>query len=136
MAETWTHSVQIYYEDTDHSVAVYHANYLRYFERAREHMLWVDVLVRLGRDEGIGFVVYKANLHYRAPAGFGDTLRVESTVVASSAFRLTFDQRAQIVQRDTLACEATIELACVDRRQQLVKVPAAILEALGGAVSV
>ena len=35
MAETWTHSVQIYYEDTDHSVAVYHANYLRYFERAR-----------------------------------------------------------------------------------------------------
>ena len=31
------HRVQIYYEDTDHSGVVYHANYLKYFERAREH---------------------------------------------------------------------------------------------------
>ena len=31
--------VQVYYEDTDHSGVVYHANYLKYFERAREDML-------------------------------------------------------------------------------------------------
>ena len=29
-------SVQVYYEDTDHSGVVYHANYLKFFERARE----------------------------------------------------------------------------------------------------
>jgi tol-pal system-associated acyl-CoA thioesterase len=130
MQRAWNHDVQIYYEDTDHSGAVYHANYLRYFERAREHMLGVDALVRLGREDGIGFVVYKASLHYRAPAEFGDTLSIRSTVTASSAFRLTFEQRAHILQRDTTACEAVIELACVDRAQQLVKVPPEIREAL------
>ena len=36
------HEIQIYYEDTDHSGVVYHANYLKYFERAREHMLGVE----------------------------------------------------------------------------------------------
>ena len=31
--------VQIYYEDTDHSGVVYHPNVLKYFERAREHVI-------------------------------------------------------------------------------------------------
>ena len=53
------HRVQIYYEDTDHSGAVYHANYLKYFERAREHLLGTDELVRLWDVDGIGF----QNLH-------------------------------------------------------------------------
>ena len=43
--------IQIYYEDTDFSGVVYHANYLRFFERAREHILGADELVRLWRDE-------------------------------------------------------------------------------------
>ena len=47
------HAVQIYYEDTDHSGLVYHANYLKYFERAREHLLGVDELVRLLKEDGI-----------------------------------------------------------------------------------
>ena len=55
----FTTSLQIYYEDTDLSGSVYHANYLRYFERAREHLLGPPELVRLWKDEGIGFVVYK-----------------------------------------------------------------------------
>ena len=59
------HHVQIYYEDTDFSGVVYHASYLKSFERAREHLIGVDELVRLFREDGIGFVVYKANLTFR-----------------------------------------------------------------------
>ena len=58
MTTTRSFSVQIYYEDTDHSGLVYHANYLKYFERAREHLLGTDELVRLLAEEGKGFVVY------------------------------------------------------------------------------
>ena len=52
-----SHEFQIYYEDTDLSGIVYHANYLKYFERAREHLLGVEELVSLYYDEGVGFVV-------------------------------------------------------------------------------
>ena len=74
MSSPHVHSVQIYYEDTDHSGLVYHANYLRYFERAREHIFGVDELVRLYAEEGIGFVVYKAEVTFKAGAVFGDTV--------------------------------------------------------------
>ncbi|MBW2548816.1 MAG: thioesterase, partial [Deltaproteobacteria bacterium] len=50
MSSQYVHPVQIYYEDTDHSGVVYHANYLKYFERAREHIFGVDELVRLSTD--------------------------------------------------------------------------------------
>src|SRR5690606_5005447 len=78
--EAHVHPVQIYYEDTDHSGVVYHANYLRYFERAREHVLGVRELVALYNEQGIGFVVYHAELTYRDVAVFGDTLEIHTRV--------------------------------------------------------
>lgn len=69
------HAVQVYYEDTDLSGAVYHANFLKYFERAREHLLGPDELVRLWRDAGIGFVVYRCELRFREPAGLATRSR-------------------------------------------------------------
>ena len=65
------HLVHIYYEDTDLSGVVYHANYLKYFERAREHMLGRAELVRLLDEDGVGFVVYKASLSFRKGARLG-----------------------------------------------------------------
>ena len=88
-----THPVQIYYEDTDHSGLVYHANYLKYFERAREHMLGVDELVRLAEEDGISFVVYKAELTFREGARHGDSLDIRSTVRLDGAYRALFDQQ-------------------------------------------
>ena len=61
-------SVRVYYEDTDHSGVVYHANYLKYFERAREHLLGVDELVALWNEQGVGFVVYRADITYKKGA--------------------------------------------------------------------
>ncbi|RYE94123.1 MAG: YbgC/FadM family acyl-CoA thioesterase, partial [Myxococcales bacterium] len=84
--------VQIYYEDTDHSGVVYHANYLKYFERAREHLLGTDELVRLWRDEGLGFVVYKCEMTFKEGAVFGDTLEIRTTPRPESSFRVVFQQ--------------------------------------------
>jgi len=119
------HPVRIYYEDTDHSGIVYHANYLKYFERAREHVLDPDELVRMYNEDGVGFVVYKVEMHFRAAAVHGDELIIRSTVKEGSAYRIVFDQSAY--RGTTQLVHATIQLACVDPKGKLVPVPEPLL---------
>jgi tol-pal system-associated acyl-CoA thioesterase len=131
------HPVQIYYEDTDFSGVVYHANYLKYFERAREHLLGVDELVRLYRETGIGFVVYKCELTFKEGAVFGDSLEIRTTVKTESEYRLAFVQQVwRPGARDALLVDGLVQLVCVSRDKQLVPLPAAVMTRLreGGAV--
>ena len=100
MSAAHVHAVRVYYEDTDHSGVVYHANYLKYFERAREHLLGPNELVRLLREEGVGFVVYKAGL--------------------------TFTQNAHRQSDGELLVEGELDLVCVDASKQLVKLPSSV----------
>lgn len=122
------HRVQIYYEDTDHSGVVYHANYLKYFERAREHMLGTKELRRLYEEDGIGFVVYKAELTYKKGAVFGDTIVIRTQVEKESAYRGIFIQQAW--RDDTLLVEGRVHLVCVDRTDKLVPLPASAVRSI------
>lgn len=117
--------VQIYYEDTDHSGVVYHANYLKYFERAREHLLGVEELVRLYREEGVGFVVYKCELTYKQGAVFGDTLEIRSTPRLESAFRVVFQQ--DVWRRGELLVQGVVQMVCVDANKKLVPIPPSVV---------
>ncbi len=118
-------SVQIYYEDTDHSGVVYHANYLKYFERAREHLLGTTELVRLWREEGLGFVVYKCEMTFKEGAVFGDTLEIRSVPRAESAFRVVFQQ--DVYRGDKLLVQGVVQMVCVDRERMLVPIPPGVL---------
>ncbi|MEM9862100.1 MAG: YbgC/FadM family acyl-CoA thioesterase [Myxococcota bacterium] len=128
--------VQIYYEDTDLSGVVYHANYLRYFERAREHLLGVNALVRLWSDQGIGFVVYKAAMTFREGAVLGDTVQIRTHVRSESEYRLVFQQDAyrtaaagsQIEPK--LLVEGSVDLVCVDADKKLTRLPSSVLTRL------
>ncbi|MDP3278458.1 MAG: YbgC/FadM family acyl-CoA thioesterase [Deltaproteobacteria bacterium] len=124
---TWphVHAVQIYYEDTDHSGLVYHANYLRYFERAREHLLGVPELVRLLREDGVGFVVYRCEMVFREGAVFGDSLQIRSTPKLESEFRVTFKQ--DVFRGEKLLVQGTVEMVAVNREGSLVAIPATVL---------
>lgn len=122
------HPVQIYYEDTDHSGLVYHANYLKYFERAREHVLGTAELVRLLNEDGIGFVVYKAALTYKKGAVFGDTIEIRTEVRAESDYRLHFQQN--VYRGEELLIEGEVQLVCVDGAGKLVKVPESVTNRL------
>ena len=127
--EPHRHQVQIYYEDTDHSGLVYHANYLKYFERAREHLLGVEELVRLLVEDEVGFVVYKAELTYKKGAVFGDTIEVRTTAARESDFRLVFQQNVHRPREgDALLVEGRIEMVCVDGEGKLVPVPRSVLD--------
>src|SRR3954469_22478305 len=114
MASSHTFEVQVYYEDTDFSGVVYHANYLRYFERAREHVLGAGELVRMWRDEKKGFVVYKANQQFKEGAVFGDILEIQSSARMESEYRVVFDQRAVRKADGRLLVEAVIEMVVID----------------------
>jgi tol-pal system-associated acyl-CoA thioesterase len=120
---THTFDVQIYYEDTDFSGVVYHANYLRYFERAREHVLGAGELVRMWRDEQKGYVVYKATQAFKEGAVFGDVVEIRSSARLESEYRIVFDQRAVRKADGRLLVDATIEMVCIDGARRPVPIP-------------
>lgn len=121
--QTHHHNVQIYYEDTDLSGVVYHANYLKYFERAREHLLGPDKLVELWENDGIGFVVYKCEMTFKEGAKLGDTLDIRTRVTMESAYRAIFDQKVYRQGSDKVMVEGIVQLVCVDAEQKLVAIP-------------
>ena len=87
--------VRIYFEDTDLSGIVYHANYLRYMERARSDMLrlaGIDQRAAMEAGEGT-WTVTDLQLRYRLPAKLDDDLMVVSTVEAVRGASVIIAQR-------------------------------------------
>ena len=75
------YAVRAYYEDTDLSGLVYHANYLRWFERARSdllRMLGIDQRAAIEAGEG-AYAVAEINLRYLRPARLDDDVVIETT---------------------------------------------------------
>ena len=73
--------IRIYYEDTDCGGVVYYGNYLKYFERARtEYLESRGQSVAALMDQGTVFVVVHAEVDYRSPGRYGETLVVETSV--------------------------------------------------------
>jgi len=126
VAFPFVHPVQIYYEDTDHSGRVYHANFLRYFERAREHLIGVAELVRMQKEDGVGFVVYKVEVTYKAGAEFGDTIEIRTTSRVPNDYRVIFQQDAYRDGR--LLAQGFVHLVCVNTKNELVPLPATVMQ--------
>lgn len=117
--------IRVYYEDTDMGGIVYHANYLRYIERARSD--WVR---RLGndqnamRDAGIVWVVRRIEAEYLSTARFEDELVVETTMRSLSGARLVMDQ---VVKRDGAPIfTAVVTAVCMNTAGKPVRLPAEI----------
>jgi acyl-CoA thioester hydrolase len=88
-------ALHVYFEDTDFSGLVYHANYLRYMERARSDMLSVagiDQRDAFASGDGV-YAVTELNIKYRRPAMFDDDLLVISTVEHVRAASVVIHQR-------------------------------------------
>jgi len=74
--------VRVYFEDTDLTGIVYHANYLRFMERARSDMIALaGADQRTAQESGEGvYVVADAHIKYRNSAKLGDDLVIVSRV--------------------------------------------------------
>jgi len=118
---------KVYYEDTDSMGIVYHANYLKYFERGRSE--FIDSLgksMRKWNEEGVYFVVYSMNLRFRKPAFLGDIIEVVSKLEFESEFRGIFHQR---IEKDgELLVEGDVEVVCIDAERKPREFPMEILK--------
>jgi acyl-CoA thioester hydrolase len=113
--DTHTMSVRVYYEDTDFSGIVYHANYLKFFERGRtEFLRLLDIHhTELGRlDPPLAFAVIDIHIRFKSPARIDDLLQVHTRFdrASGAAFHLT-----QWINRgDTLIAEQSVQAVCID----------------------
>ncbi len=91
--------LRVYFEDTDLSGVVYHANYLRYMERARSDMLRLAAIdQRAAQAAGEGaWAVTDLAIRYRSPARLDDELTVISMVEAVRGASVVI---AQTIRRD------------------------------------
>ena len=85
--------VRIYYEDTDFSGNVYHAAYLKFFERGRTEFLRDEGIHHSElAAEGIAFAVRSMDIQFDGAAHIDDLLTVVTEIGAVSGARLTLDQ--------------------------------------------
>ena len=105
--------VRVYFEDTDLSGVVYHANYLRYMERARSDMLRLAGVDQRGHhDAGEGaYAVTELAIRYRAPAKLDDILIVATTIRAIRAASVDIHQTVR--RGDVILTEADVTAALV-----------------------
>lgn len=106
-------ALRVYFEDTDLTGIVYHANYLRFMERARSDMLEcaaIDQRAVFEAGEG-AYAVSGLDIRYRSPAKLGDHLVVISRLVRLRAAGVVIQQR--VMRGDVIAAEARVEVAFV-----------------------
>jgi acyl-CoA thioester hydrolase len=117
--------LRVYFEDTDLSGVVYHANYLRYMERARSDMLRLAGIDQRATFEGGGGAYAIADLHirYRAPARLDDALIVASRVTATTPARVVIHQTVRREQE--VLAEAVVTAALVAGNGRPLRQPAA-----------
>jgi acyl-CoA thioester hydrolase len=123
--------VRIYYEDTDFTGLVYHANYLRYFERGRSDFLrlaGVHHSALLEGPEPLGFAVNKISLEFLKPARIDDALLVRTAFETMRGPRIFI---AQTLERggDILA-RAQLEVCCISLTGRPRRPPVLLLERL------
>ena len=86
---------RVYYEDTDASGRVYHANYLKYLERGRSNLIYKSNYnhQELLKKFNIIFVVKNLSINYLSPAFFEDILEVQTSINQLSRVKLNFNQK-------------------------------------------
>ncbi|NGP18416.1 tol-pal system-associated acyl-CoA thioesterase [Devosia aurantiaca] len=115
--------VRIYYEDTDFSGNVYHAAYLKFFERGRTEFLR-DLGIHHSElaEQGIAFAVRTMELDFVAAARIDDLLTVTTEVVENSGVRLTLAQ--SIYRADTVLTRARVVVVAIKTSGGPARLPA------------
>jgi acyl-CoA thioester hydrolase len=119
--------VRVYYEDTDFTGVVYHANYVRYFERGRS-----DFLRAIGtehtrmRELDTAFVVTRLEIGFKKPARIDDALLVRTRYETVKGPRLVVHQS---IERDgLLLTNAEVEVVCIDLQGRPRRAPAELTQ--------
>lgn len=122
--------LRVYYEDTDLSGVVYHANYLRFMERGRTEFfrcagIW---LAKLDHEEPVAWTLRKAELEYYRPARLDDSIEVHTSFGGSSGVRMVANQK--IVSGTSLLVEGRVEACLMTLGGKVRRIPPDVRAAL------
>lgn len=121
-------NIRIYYEDTDAAGVVYHASYIKFFERGRteyfrQHGLGVADLAAAGHI----FPVVRMEINFKAPAKHDELVTVITEPYAITRSTVTLAQK--ITRQDgALLVEAVVTLACVNHELRPHRIPEKVKE--------
>lgn len=123
MPSPFTLPIQVYYEDTDAGGIVYHANFLKFAERARTSWLhkigWPPG--RVQKELHIQFVVKHIEIDYRAPGLLDDHLIATCAIEAVGNSSLTFEQ---LVKRgETVLAALRVVCVTINAKGRPVRIP-------------
>ena len=105
----------IFVEDTDFQGFVYHANYIKYFERARSNFLTINGISQNDlRKSNLGFVIKRIDINFLYPAKLGEKLIVQTEVEKKSKARMLFNQKIISNDSKNKICEGSVEVCMVD----------------------
>ena len=124
--------IRIYYEDTDLSGGVYHANYLRYMERGRSEFfrsVGITRLARLDAPEPTAWTLRRVQLEYVRPARLDDVIEVHTRATSLSGARLTAEQN--IFCKDLLLTRGHVEACIMTLTGKARRIPPEMREKLG-----
>jgi acyl-CoA thioester hydrolase len=128
--------VRVYYEDTDFSGIVYHANYLKFMERGRTNYLRL-----LGADQhalfaeaqseapGFAFVVRSMQIDYLKPARMDDVLEVVTAPDEVKGASITLAQQVTCGEDVLVAAKVRVAFVCAGRAR---RIPKALRLAMAG----
>jgi len=128
--------VRVYYEDTDFSGIVYHANYLRFAERGRSDFLrltGVNHTELFEADVSLAFAIHRMEIDFLRPARIDDRLEVHTRYVKAGGARLEADQVIWLFPDEGAAVEiwrARVLAACIDGQGRPRRMPKPVREAL------
>ena len=115
--------------ETDGMGIVHHSNYLVWFEAARVH--WMDVAGVPYAEVAAGgnhFAVTSACVEYRAPARFGDTVRITVSLTHLRSRQVRFEYVVENAAGGVLLATGYTQHICVDLDGHMAKIPAAVLD--------
>jgi acyl-CoA thioester hydrolase len=118
--------VRVYYEDTDLSGIVYHANYLRYMERGRMEFFrcaGVADFAHLHEEEPTAWTLRKVEIEYFRPARLNDLLEVRTRLTELTGVRMRAEQ--QVFCRGEQLTEASVEACVITLSGKLRRIPKA-----------
>jgi acyl-CoA thioester hydrolase len=127
-----THAIKlrVYYEDTDAGGIVYHANYLKFAERARTEMMRElgTSHSEMTRTEGLSFAVARCEVEYLKSARLDDLLEVRTRIVEVGG--ATLDALQVIRRSEDEVARLKVRLACLNRDGRAKRIPASVRAAL------
>ena len=118
--------VRVYFEDTDAGKIVYHANYLKFAERARTEMLRAmgadhNAMIK---DDAAMFVVKNVNIEYLASAVLDDALEGHTSITKMGNASLVLQQN--VLRAGVTLAASEVVLVSVNMNGQPCRIPASI----------